>query len=76
MATESFPCRLQLAVGRHETCPGDACPFWQGGVCAVAGLRADVEPRPELAELLLDLRGRLADTSGWSLLKRLPRADP
>jgi hypothetical protein len=76
MATEPFPCTLQLAVGRHETCPGDVCPFWQDGACAVAALRADVELHPELAELLLDLRGGLADTDGWSVLKRLPRADP
>lgn len=59
-------CRLQLAAGRYERCPGERCPFWSDGECVVAGLNADLECNTELAHLLLRLRARIAgDTTGW-----------
>jgi hypothetical protein len=53
---QSF-CRLQAAVGRVERCPHDqACPFWRDEECLIAGLHADLESNPELAQMLLQLR--------------------
>jgi hypothetical protein len=61
-SSEPWLCRLQSALGRVESCPRDACPFWDpaeglGGGCAVADL--DVAANPEVAELLLGIRGQL-----------------
>ncbi len=56
-------CSLQFALGRVETCPKEACPFWEpGGAvlegrCALEGM--DLSNEPELAALLLELRLRL-----------------
>ena len=37
MEPEPHNCTLQDAVGRHERCPGDSCPFWAGQGCALDG---------------------------------------
>ena len=47
MADERL-CLMQTAVGRHECCPGEACPYWQDGGCPLEQLRADIETNPEL----------------------------
>ena len=66
-------CTLQLAVGRHEPCPEDACPFWRSAGCAIQELRPDIETNPELAEYLLDLRGAVSGRRrGWSIFRFLP----
>jgi hypothetical protein len=60
-------CSLQIAVGHVEACPGEPCPFWEGGGavvdpgCAVErlGLTAELDSRPDLAAYLLELRARL-----------------
>jgi hypothetical protein len=67
-------CTLQDAVGRHERCPGDSCPFWAGEGCALDGVRADIETNPELAGYLLDLRASAAGVTGWSPFRWLPRS--
>jgi hypothetical protein len=60
-------CSLASAVGKHEACPGAACPFWEpggaalGGRCAFEqlGLKADAP----LAAWLLEIRGKLEAAS-------------
>jgi hypothetical protein len=56
-------CRLQDAVGRVETCPEDACPFWEPGGTALEGRcaveRLDLAHRPEVADWLLRIRKQL-----------------
>ena len=64
-------CLLQHALDRHEHCPGDTCPFWVRGSCALDELRADIETNPELAGFLLDLRARMAGGEGWRPFRRL-----
>ncbi|HKN64542.1 MAG TPA: hypothetical protein VJV76_09460 [Gaiellaceae bacterium] len=57
-------CTLETAVGRLETCPEGACPFWEPGGAALAGRCAfeqlDVAADSPLAAWLLELRERLA----------------
>ena len=57
-------CSLEAAVGRHESCPEGACPFWERGGAALGGRCAfeqlDVAAEAGLAEWLLEIRGRLA----------------
>jgi hypothetical protein len=76
-AAESQPravCQLQAAAGRIESCPELECPFWEDDECVIAGLRSDYEHDPELVQLLLSLRARLASAprQGWSPLYLLP----
>jgi hypothetical protein len=60
-------CTLKLAVGKHEACPDEACPFWEPGGAAVEahcaferiGLPADAA----LASWLLEIRARLETAS-------------
>ena len=73
--SEQFDCLLQQALGGHERCPGDACPFWSDGRCRLGDLRADIETTPELARLLLDLRAGLMDGEGWRVFRRVASAD-
>lgn len=61
-STDPRLCRLHRELGRVETCPGPACPFWDrgapfGGGCALEEL--DLAGRPEVAEWLLRIRGQL-----------------
>lgn len=57
-------CKLHLALGEVEICPGPACSFWEeGGValppgCELERLGVDLD-RADLARYLLDLRERL-----------------
>ncbi len=58
-------CRLHLAVGSVETCPGSECPFWEEGGgfdpdCGLERLRLDLD-RPDLADYLLELRAALEE---------------
>jgi hypothetical protein len=56
-------CRLHESLGRHESCPGIACPLWGPGDathearCALADL--DLTGRPEAAAWLLRIRTEL-----------------
>ena len=58
-------CRLDLIAGHAERCPGPPCPFWEPGGAALEGrcvlerVGPELEYRPELAEVLLELRRRL-----------------
>jgi hypothetical protein len=59
---EPIRCKLLSAVGRVEACPGPRCAFWDrdvllGGRCALEEL--DLSERPDLASLLLRIRGQL-----------------
>jgi hypothetical protein len=47
-----------IAVGHAERCPGEVCPFWERG-CALARVEHQLDGRPEVAQLLLDLRREL-----------------
>ncbi|RDI75931.1 hypothetical protein Gocc_0350 [Gaiella occulta] len=64
MAPEDAPghrqlCTIELiAEGHARRCPGETCPFWDRG-CALARVEAELDGRPELASLLLDLRHAL-----------------
>jgi hypothetical protein len=52
-------CTIELiAEGHAERCTGEACPFWERG-CALTRVEAQLDGRPEVAELLLDLRREL-----------------
>lgn len=52
-------CTLELiAEGHAERCPGEECPFWERG-CVLARIEAELDGRPEVAQLLLDLRREL-----------------
>jgi hypothetical protein len=63
---ESPRCLLQYAAGRIETCPEDACPFWEPGGAVLDGRCAieqlDLRARPELVSWLLVLRKDLEET--------------
>lgn len=75
MQPEPQNCTLQDAVGRHERCPGDSCPFWAGQGCALDAVRTDIETNPELAGYLLDLRASAAGVKGWAPFRMLPRGN-
>jgi hypothetical protein len=52
-------CTLELvAEGHAERCPGTDCSFWEDG-CALARVEHELDGRPALAAVLLDLRRRL-----------------
>lgn len=44
-------CLLALRAGREEVCPGEECPLWENGGCALERLSAngelDVDEWPE-----------------------------
>ena len=44
-----------IAVGHAERCPGEICPFWEHG-CALTRVEHQLDGRPDVAQLLLDLR--------------------
>jgi hypothetical protein len=49
-------CTIELiAEGHAERCPGEDCAFWERG-CALARVEAELDGRPDVARLLLDLR--------------------
>jgi hypothetical protein len=52
-------CTIELiAEGHAERCPGEGCPFWQRG-CLLVRVEEELDGRPEVASLLLDLRREL-----------------
>jgi hypothetical protein len=49
-------CTIALiAEGHAERCPGEECAFWERG-CALARVEGELDGRPDVAKLLLDLR--------------------
>jgi hypothetical protein len=64
---EATFCRLQYAVGRIEECGRARCAFWEPGGAVLPGRCAfdelDLSGRPAVAQLLLQIRVRLADTA-------------
>jgi hypothetical protein len=52
-------CTIEMiAQGHAERCPGEACAFWERG-CVLSRIEMELESRPEVVRLLLDLRGEL-----------------
>ena len=52
-------CTIELiAEGHAERCPGEECAFWDRG-CVLSRVEYELEGRPEVARLLLDLRREL-----------------
>ena len=52
-------CTLELiATGHAERCPGETCAFWEHG-CALTRIQTELDGRPDVAALLLDLRREL-----------------
>ena len=52
-------CTIELiAEGHADRCPGEECAFWDRG-CVLARIEAELDGRPEVARLLLDLRREL-----------------
>jgi hypothetical protein len=52
-------CTIELIAERHaERCPGAACAFWERG-CVLSRIETELDGRPEVAQLLLDLRREL-----------------
>ena len=52
-------CTIELiAEGHADRCPGADCAFWDHG-CALARVEAELDGRPEVAQLLLGLRREL-----------------
>jgi hypothetical protein len=49
-------CTIELiAEGHADRCPGEDCPFWDRG-CALARIETHLDNRPDVAQVLLDLR--------------------
>jgi hypothetical protein len=60
-------CTIELiAQGHAERCPGEACGFWERG-CALARVEYELDGRPDVARLLLDLRRELEACSRGEL---------
>lgn len=59
-AAEHRPlCTIELiAEGHAERCPGEECAFWERG-CVLTRVEAELDGRPEVAKILLDLRREL-----------------
>ncbi|HUF02288.1 MAG TPA: hypothetical protein VMN35_07670 [Gaiellaceae bacterium] len=52
-------CTIELiAEGHAERCMGEECPFWQRG-CILGRIEAELDGRPDVARLLLELRREL-----------------
>lgn len=52
-------CTIELiAEGHAERCPGQDCAFWDRG-CALTRVEYELGGRPEVAQILLDLRREL-----------------
>ena len=67
-ADEHLPlCTIELiAEGHAQRCPGEACAFWERG-CALSRVEAELDGRPEVAQLLLDLRREIEAGRALSL---------
>jgi hypothetical protein len=56
-------CTIELiAEGHAERCPGEECLFWVNG-CVLERVEGELDARPEVAALLLDLRRELEQGS-------------
>jgi hypothetical protein len=66
-------CRIARALGRLESCPESACPFWAGERCSLDEL--DLAGRRDLALLLLGVRDELEDAAGRDAFYRRLNAD-
>jgi len=52
-------CTIELiAEGHAERCPGETCAFWENG-CVLVRVEEELDGRPEVAALLLNLRRKL-----------------
>jgi hypothetical protein len=52
-------CTIELIAAAHATrCPGAACAFWDDG-CVLSRVESELEGRPEVSELLVELRRAL-----------------
>jgi len=52
-------CTIELiAEGHAERCPGEDCAFWDRG-CVLARIEVELDGRPDVAQILLDLRREL-----------------
>lgn len=52
-------CTIEMiAEGHAERCPGGDCAFWDRG-CVLARIEAHLADRPDVAQVLLDLRREL-----------------
>ncbi|OFW74296.1 MAG: hypothetical protein A2Y55_09120 [Actinobacteria bacterium RBG_16_68_12] len=52
-------CTIELiAEGHAQRCPGEECAFWDRG-CALARIEGELDGRPEVAQLLVNLRREL-----------------
>jgi len=52
-------CTIELvAEGHASRCPGEECAFWDRG-CALVRVEHELDGRPEVAQVLLDLRREL-----------------
>lgn len=50
-------CTIELIADGHASrCPGEGCAFWDRG-CVLSRVELELDGRPEVAQLLLDLRG-------------------
>jgi hypothetical protein len=57
-------CTIEMiATGHAERCPGEACAFWDHG-CVLTRVESELDGRPEVARLLLDLRRQVEDGRG------------
>ena len=49
-------CTIELiAEGHADRCAGEECAFWERG-CALARVEAELDGRPDVARMLVDLR--------------------
>jgi hypothetical protein len=52
-------CTIELIADGHASrCPGAACAFWDSG-CVLSRVELELDSRPDVARLLLDLRFEL-----------------
>ena len=52
-------CTIELiAEGHASRCPGERCAFWDDG-CVLSRIEEELDGRPDVAALLLDLRRKL-----------------
>jgi hypothetical protein len=53
-------CTIELvAEGHADRCPGEECVFWDSG-CVLTRIECELEGRPDVARLLVELRSELA----------------
>jgi hypothetical protein len=65
-------CTIELiAEGHASRCPGEECAFWDRG-CALARVEGELDGRPEVAQLLVNLRREL-DRGARSRSRRFTR---